>query len=182
LRRYGLPVLLLIFLFAAALAAQHGGEASGEAAGGGSNELLWKWANFAILAGGLGYLAYKKGGAFFRARSEAIRGGIEEADRLRRQAEARVAEVEARLKNLEAEVESLRTQARGEMAAESERLQKDQQTRISKLREHAAELAISLSSARIRSMLSAQVDQGLVLSYLEELERAAAGKSGKELN
>ena len=201
MRRYVFPCLVLIILFASLLPAQHEVEGSGHGAEGSSNELLWKWANFALLAGGLGYLAFKKGGAFFRSRTEAIRSGIEEADKLRREAEARVSEVEKRLKNLQSEVESLRTHARQEMAAESERLHQETQASITKLQQqaeqeiasaakvarhdvqaHAAELAVGLAAAKIRGMLSAQVDQGLVLSYLEELEQAAGGQSDKELN
>ncbi len=201
MRRRTLPLLLLTFLFSSALLAQHGGEASGETAKAASDELLWKWANFVILAGGLGYLVYRKGGAFFRARTEAIRKGIDEADHLRREAEARVAEVEGRLKNLEAEVESLRAQARKEMAAENERLQRELQALLAKLRgqaeqeiagaakaarhevqAHAAELAVGLAAAKIRGMLDAQVDHALVLSYLEELERTVGEPSGRELN
>ena len=60
------------------------------------SEIYWKWANFIILAGVLGYFVYKKAGAFFRSRTETIRQGIEEADRLRRDAERRVQPVEVR--------------------------------------------------------------------------------------
>ncbi len=201
MRRCGFFVLVLALLSVFPVVAQHGEEGHGGAAGGHSNEILWKWANFAILAGGLGYLVAKKGGAFFRARGEAIRSGIEEADRLRREATARVAEMEERLRNLSAEVESLRQSARQEMAAENERLNQETQNTIRKTREHAeqeiaaaaksamhevqvraAELAVGLAAAKIRGMLNSQADQALVVSYLEELERAASGKPAKELN
>lgn len=201
MRRYLLSCLLLTLLLVGALPAQHEAEASGHGAEGSSNELLWKWANFALLAGGLGYVLYKKGGAFFRSRTESIRAGIEEADRLRREAEARVAEVEGRLENLEAEVESLRRHAGEEMAAENARLERETGDNIQKIRvqaeqeitgavkaarlevqAHAAELALGLAAEKIRGMLNAQVDQALVLSYLEELEEEAGGKTGKELN
>lgn len=201
MRRYLLRFLFLTSVFAVALLAQHGAEGSGHAAEGSSNELLWKWVNFAILAGGLGYLAYKKGGAFFRSRGEAIRQGIEEADRLRREAESRVAQMEQRLNNLAGEIESLRTNAREEMAAENVRLREETEASIQRVREqaeqeiagaaktarhevqaHAAELAVGLAAAKIRAMLNAKADEALVMSYLEELERIAGGKSGKELN
>jgi F-type H+-transporting ATPase subunit b len=164
-------------------------------------EIYWKWANFAILAGGLGYLISKKAPAFFLSRSEAIRKGIEEADRLRREAEQRVAGIEQRLRSLEAEVGALRTRAREEMAAENERLQRETQEHLKKIREqaeqeiagaskaaqrevraHAAELAIGLAATKIRDMLSPQADRSLVLSFLEGLEEPADGKPDKEIN
>jgi F0F1-type ATP synthase membrane subunit b/b' len=40
---------------------------------------IWKWANFLVLAGGIGYLIGKKGGPFFAARSVKIRKDIVEA-------------------------------------------------------------------------------------------------------
>ena len=36
----------------------------------------WKWANFAILAAGIGYLLVKQAGPYFAARSTEIRKGI----------------------------------------------------------------------------------------------------------
>jgi len=206
LRRYGPAYFFLIFLFASVLLAQHGAEGSGAEAEGHSNELLWKWANFALLAGGLGYLAYKKAGVFFRSRTEAIRQGIEEADRLRREAEARVAEMDERLKNLETEIESLRQHASGEMAAESERIRRETEENLRKMREqaeqeiasaakaarhevraHAAELAVGLAAGKIRARLTQQTDEALVLSILEDFESgpgagSSGSGSGKELN
>jgi len=192
---------LLAILFAASLCAQHGGQESGHGPGGSPHELLWKWANFALLAGGLGYLVYRKAGGFFRSRTEAIRQGIEEADRLRRDAEARAAEMEARLANLESEIEALRSGARSELAAESERLQRETEETLRKLREQAgqeiasavkaaqrqvraraAELAVRLAAAKIRAGLTPQDDQALVASLLNDLEQGAGGGSGKEMN
>ena len=44
---------------------------------------VWKWANFVVLAGALGYLIGKKGGPFFAARSVKIRKDIVEAGEVR---------------------------------------------------------------------------------------------------
>jgi F-type H+-transporting ATPase subunit b len=201
LRRYRPACFFLIFLFESVLLAQHGAEGAGAEAAGNSSELLWKWANFALLAGGLGYLVYRKAGGFFRSRTEAIRQGIEEADRLRREAEARVAEMDGRLKNLEAEIESLRHHAGGEMAAENERIRRETEESLRKMREQAeqeiasaakaarhevraqaAELAVGLAVGKIRARLTPQTDQALVLSILEDLEHGPGADSGKELN
>jgi F-type H+-transporting ATPase subunit b len=183
------------------LLAQHGAEGGEHAAGGSSNELLWKWANFAILAGALGYLVYKNAGAFFRSRTEAIRKGIEDADRLRRDAEARASQMEERLKNLENEVRALRASAEQEMAAERERLSREAEEGLRKIRERseqeiasavkaarrevraqAAELALRLAADKIRAKISPQADQGLVESVLREIEKQAGGAHRKEVN
>ena len=68
---------------------------------------------------------------------EAIRRGIEEADCLRREAEQRVAEIEQRLRSLEGEVETLRAKAREEMTAENDRLQRETQDHLTKIRQQA---------------------------------------------
>ena len=60
----------------------------------------WKWANFAILAAGIGYLWVKQVGPFYAARSAEIRKGIEEAQKLRADADARAAAMDAKLANL----------------------------------------------------------------------------------
>jgi F-type H+-transporting ATPase subunit b len=201
LKRFILSCLLLFALSGSPLAAQHGAEGGQHAAEGSSNELLWKWANFAILVGALGYLVYKNGGAFFRSRTEAIRKGIEEANRLRQDAEARASQMEERLKNLESEVRALRAKAGEELAAESERLRRETEESLRKIREHseqeiasavkvarhevrarAAELAIGLAAGRIRATLSPQADQALVASFLRDIEKNAGDSPGKEVN
>ena len=83
---------------------------------------IWAWANFAILAGALGYLIVKKGGPWFQSRSLAIRKGIAEAEEIRRGAEASAAEVDRRLAGLQTETDSLRANAQREQSAEAERI------------------------------------------------------------
>ncbi|MFB3778641.1 MAG: hypothetical protein ACE141_13570 [Bryobacteraceae bacterium] len=201
MKRLLLSCLVLTALSGSLLLAQHGAEGGEHAAGGSSNELLWKWANFAILVGALGYLVYKNAGVFFRSRTEAIRKGIEEADRLRRDAEERASQMEERLKNLESEVRALRASAEQEMAAEKERLQRETEEGLRKIREHseqeiasavkaarhevrvqAAELALRLAADKIRTMISPQVDQGLVEAVLHDIEKQAGGPRRKEVN
>ncbi len=167
----------------------------------GNGDTLWKWINFAILAGGLGYLTYRKGGAFFRSRTDAIRTGIEEADRLRLEADARVREVEERLRNLEVEVQELRTRARQELAAESERLRRETEEGLTKIREraqqailsaskaarrevqvHAADLAVGLAASKIRRRLTPEADDRLISSCLDDLEKPGSDLRGTELN
>jgi F0F1-type ATP synthase membrane subunit b/b' len=157
----------------------------------GADRLLpWKAANFALLAGALGYIAYKKGGAFFAARSEAIRRGLDEAARASREAEARYAEMERRLANLGEEVEKLKAQASEEAGAEGERVRAETGRAIQKagdqaaqdiaaaakaarqeLRAYGAEMAVSLAEKRIRERLTPDSDGALVATMLKDLER-----------
>src|SRR5262249_15191201 len=65
---------------------------------------IWKWVNFLILAGGLGYLIGKNAGPFFKARSADIRKDLETSLRQRQEAEARAAEVDRRLATLDREI------------------------------------------------------------------------------
>jgi len=177
-------------------AAEEGGKAAAEA----PSQLGWKWANFAILAGLLGYMIYKKAGAFFRSRTEAIRKDIDEAGRLRQEAEERAAGIERRIENLQAEIESLRAGARAEMTAENERLRLETEAGFEKLRRqaeqeissatkaarhevraHAAELAVDLAAGKIRARMTPTTDEALAGAFLDGL-----GKTGdrppEELN
>jgi F-type H+-transporting ATPase subunit b len=195
LRRAPVLVCLFVLLAAVCLQAQHAEAPAGEAAHGGSAEhgdssALWKWANFALLAGGLGYLIYKKGLPFFTARNQEIRNGIDEAARLREQAEAHAAGIERRLANLTAEIEQIRGAARHEMEAEAGRLRRENEQALRKVQEHAgqeiesaaktarkelkaysAELALQLAEERIRARLTPSVDETLVRAFVDDLGR-----------
>ena len=78
-------------MFALTLSAQ-------EKESGGELNMGWKWANFAILVIGLGYLIGKNLPPVFRSRTEEIQKGIVEAQAMKRDAEKRAAEMDARLK------------------------------------------------------------------------------------
>ena len=195
---YCLLVAVLLWsaqAFSLSAAEEHGKSAEAE-----PSQLLWKIANFAILAGLLGYFIYKKGGAFFRSRTEAIRKDIEEAGRLRREAEERAAGIERRIENLQAEIESLRAGARSEMAAENERLRLETEAGFEKLRRqaeqeissaakaarhevqaHAAELAVDLAANKLRARMTPATDEALAGAFLDSLEKAG-GRPPEELN
>ena len=108
---------------------------------------LWAWINFALLAGILGYLMVKKGGPYFASRTQAIRRGILEADEIRRNAEARAAEVDRMLAGLDAGIQGLRTSARKEQAAEAERIRRQSSADMARIQEHAAQEIESASKA-----------------------------------
>src|SRR5450755_5031899 len=82
--------------------------------------LFWGWANFLLLAGGLGYVIKKNAGPYFAQRSLEIRKGMVEAEAARAESDAKVAEVDRRLANLKAEIEALRNNAKQEAETDAE--------------------------------------------------------------
>ena len=155
---------------------------------------VWAWANFAILAAGLGYLVVKKGGPWFVARSVAIRKGIAEAEEIQAEAEARAKDVERRLAGLGAEIEALRGHARQEQAAEAERIRQQTAGDLARIQEHAsreiesagktarselkryaAQLAVDLADQKIRRQLTPGVQAALVENFVHDLDHAAPG-------
>jgi F-type H+-transporting ATPase subunit b len=149
----------------------------------------WKWANFLLLAGLLGYLAGKNGGPFFAARSKSIRKEMIEAGEARKAAEARTAEVERRLANLESEIAALRAEAQCEEQAEMQRIAQHSSAEIAKLQAHSereiasaakaarmelqrytAELAIKLAEQKIQARLTPEGQDALVRGFVRNLE------------
>jgi F-type H+-transporting ATPase subunit b len=180
---------------APAAAAEHGAAPAGEHGAGehGSSgpaevSIWWKWANFAILAGGLAYLIGKNAPAYFAQRNEEIRKGLEEGAELQREANARTAAMEARLKNLESEIADMKAKAKADIAAEGERIQAETAAAIAKIQAHAdseiaaaakneriqlrtfaADLALKLAEQKLRGQLNPQSDAGLVNGFLKGL-------------
>jgi F-type H+-transporting ATPase subunit b len=150
----------------------------------------WKWANFAILAAGIGYLLVKQAGPYFASRSIEIRKGIEEARRLQAEAEARSAAMEAKLAALGAEVEAMRKSAREEAAREGERIRQEAEREIAKIQANAdleissalkaaqgelkgysAQLAIDLARQKVRERMTPADQEALVRSFVADLAR-----------
>ena len=156
---------------------------------------IWAWANFAILAGALGYLIVKKGGPWFQSRSLAIRKGIAEAEDIRRGAEASAAEVDRRLAGLQTEIDSLRTNAHREQSAEAERIRQQAAADLARIQGHAAreiesagktarlelkryaaQLAVDLAEQKIRRQMTPEVQAALIERFGRDLDRSPAGQ------
>ena len=188
MRRLATAVLALGLLAAVpAVFAQE--EHKKEAAEEGGNLAIWKWANFVILAGAVGYLIGKNAGPFFDGRSRQIRKEIIEADEARQAAETRVAEVERRLANLEGEIASLREEAAKEAEAETHRLAQHSANEIAKVQAHseqeiasaakaarmelkryASELAIGLAERKLRDRITPETQEALVQGFVHDLK------------
>jgi len=148
----------------------------------------WKWANFLILAAGLGYLISKSAPAFFAQRSREIEASLVDAAKARQEAEARAGAIEKRLADLDREIESLRQVASAETAAEGERLRSETERQLQRIQHQAAQememmisgaraelrkyaglLAIDLAEQRIHSRLTKDVQDDLVDGFLQDL-------------
>ncbi len=161
---------------------------------------LWKWLNFAILAGVLGYLIKKNLGPVLVTRSEQIRTGLAAGEKARAEAEARASAVTAKLKNLDQAIAEMKAAARNERERESERLKRDTQSELTRIarqseleiesagklamlevQRHAAKLAIDLAEQKVRARMSQDTQAALIGNFIGDI---AAGtvkvSSGRE--
>jgi len=167
-----------------AAAAEHG---TGEHKQGPSD--LWKWANFALLAGALGYMIGKNAGPFFESRTQQIKRDMLESAAARKAAESRVAEVEQRLANLESEIAALRAESQKELTGEAERMSQQIAAEIAKVQTHSeqeivaagkaarmelkrysAHLAVGLAEEKIRNRMTPGTQAELVQSFVHNLK------------
>jgi F-type H+-transporting ATPase subunit b len=150
---------------------------------------IWKWANFLVLVGGLGYLIGKNAVPFFAARSASIRKDMEESLRLRREAEASAAEVDRRLAALGSDIAALRAESQRELAVGAERVGRQTAAQIAKiqaqaeqeiasagkyaridLKRYAAQLAIALAEQKVRARMTGAAQEALVESFVRDLK------------
>jgi F-type H+-transporting ATPase subunit b len=177
--------------------AEHNGKESTEEARKEAEELEkeearvpWKWANFAMLALGLGVLLGKMVPKNFAERTAAIQKDIKEAQALKADAERRAAEVEAKVAKLGSDIEAFRVESSKQMAAEGERIRQETAAQIKRveeqsaleietagklarreLKQYSAELALKLAEERVRTRMDGNAESGLVDSFVAELGR-----------
>jgi len=181
---------LVIFILTAfpALA----GEASLEDPAAASAGLIFRWLNFILVFGGIGYLIAKRGGAFFRANAKAIAASITEAQAAKAEADRELREVETKIARLDQEVAELREAARRDSAAEAERLRASGRTEIEKisqaargelaaseraaqqeLRALAASMAVERAGTLLSSRMNGEIRARIFRAFLGELGRRA---------
>jgi len=153
---------------------------------------IFRWLNFALIFGGIGYLVMKKGGAFFGANAKAIAASIHEGTAAKEEADRQLHEVETRIARVDQEVAELREAARRDSVSETERLNTSGRTEIEKIQQAArAELgateraakqelrviAAALAVERAGGLVSARMDKNvrsrLFHAFLDELKRSA---------
>jgi len=181
---------LLAGLPAAALAAEP--EKKEAAESGEGNLKIWEWANFLLLAGGLGYLIVKYAGPYYAARAAGIGKDLQDSERTAKDAEARAAEVDRRLASLDAEIAGLRAESQRESAAQVERYAQQTAAEIAKigangeqeiraaqksarleLQRYAAQLAVELAEQKVRARMDAGTEDRLVGGFVRDLHPPA---------
>jgi F-type H+-transporting ATPase subunit b len=194
MKRLLLAAALAVFasgLSTAALAAEP--EKKEAAASGEGNLKICEWANFLILAAGLGYVIRKYAGPYYAARAAGISKNLLDSDRTAKDAEARAAEVDRRLASLDVEIARLRAESQKEAAAEVERYAQQTAAEIAKigangeqeirvaeksarleLRRYAAQLAVELAEQKVRARMDADTEDRLVGGFVRDIHPPAA--------
>ena len=167
------------------------------AAGGGLSDLIFPAINLSLLLGVLFYFAHKPVQAFFQDRRDHIRGELEAAAELRKEAELRHSRWQRQLIDLEAETSRIRAAASERAESESERILDDaraaaqrirddaraaieQEVRRARheLREEAADLSLKLASDILRSQVTDSDNDRLVDEFIRKIEEPASNGSG----
>lgn len=178
--------VLFVSLFAviSAHAAEEGGTAGAERAAE-----VFKWINFAIVAGLILWLCLKKAPAFFSGRASAISAAITNATAAKAAADAQLREAETKLANLQKEVAELRAVSEREAAAEVTRLRTATQSDAQKiaaaakaeieaaeraarleLKALAANLAVDGAESLLAKQLNPQAQESLISNFVKSLE------------
>ena len=179
----GAPLVVLL----AALSA-HAAEESSNSTTERANE-IFKWINFAIVAGLIAWVFLKLTPPFFRKNAENINSAITKATAAKTEADRQLREAEQKLARLEQEVAQLRATAQREAAAEAERLRAITQSDIQKvglagkaeieaseraarleLKAIAANLAVDGAESLLVKELTPKAQESLVAAFVKSLE------------
>ena len=161
-------------LVALSAQAEEAGSASQQSA-----ENLFKWINFALVAGFIVWLCLKRGPGFFGRRADAISSDIQKSTEAKNLAEQQLRDAETKLQNLEKEVVDLRVSARRESAAEAERIRNLTATDEQKIAEagkaevEAAERAARLELKAFAANLAVNGAESLLLKQLTPVAQEA---------
>jgi F-type H+-transporting ATPase subunit b len=185
-RTFFVASLLLVSLFRVVSA--HAAEESSTAATERATE-IFKWINFAILAGVVYWVFGKVLPPKFRAHAETIGSAIKRATSAKAAADAQLQDAETKLANLQREVAELRAFAERESAAEVERLRIATQSDTQKiaaaakaeieaaeraarleLKALAAGLAVDGAETLLTKQLTPQAQESLISSFVKSLE------------
>ncbi len=183
-RVFGSALLVLLFAAISAHAAEQSGNTTTERA----NE-IFKWINFAIVAGLIAWVFLKLTPPFFRKNAENINSAITKATAAKAEADRQLREAEQKLARLQQEVAQLRATALQEAAAEAERLRAITQNDVQKVglaakaeieaAERAARLELKVIAANLAvygavsllvKELTQQAQASLMAAFVKSLE------------
>ncbi|NND02880.1 MAG: F0F1 ATP synthase subunit B [Acidimicrobiia bacterium] len=156
--------------------------------------IIWTWATFLVLLFVLWRFAWKPLLGALEAREKRIRDSITEARQLREEAEESAAEHRRQLAEARREAQQIvadgreagqkvradiEEKARTEGAAMIERAKREiaqeKASALEELRKHSVELALSAASQLMGQKLDGEVDRGLVVEYLDKLQKDSQG-------
>jgi F-type H+-transporting ATPase subunit b len=151
-------------------------------------QVVFKWANFVILFGGLAFLLKKPMGDFFRTRQNDIAGGLKRAEDAQSSAQARMDEIERRLTHLSSDIAALRAETQKESLADRERVLADAKREVERvieqsqqeiervartvereIKEHVADLVIDRASNTLRTEMTQDDQKRIVVRFIEKL-------------
>ncbi len=188
-----------LFLFSALAVipvfAQEAGNKAAESAESGGEKPgmdVWKWINFAILAGVLGWLISKNLGPMLVTRSLQIQEGLAAGGKAKAEADVRAASVETKLASLGQVVSQMKASAHDERDREVERIRQDTQNELARIEQQAgqeieflgklarlelqrsaAKLAIDLAEQKVRARMSPEVQAALANNFIGEMSDGA---------
>jgi F-type H+-transporting ATPase subunit b len=190
-RRLLIIELLFVVVFALLLgtvSAAHAAEQSANAANEHAAE-VFKWINFAIVAGVVCWIFLKVTPPTFGRRAESISSAITKATAAKAEADRQLREAEGKLARLQQEVAQLRATGEQDAKAESERIRNATQSDEAKinvaaqaeieaaeraarleLKAIAANLAVDGAESLLAKQLTPQTQEALVASFVKRLE------------
>jgi F-type H+-transporting ATPase subunit b len=149
---------------------------------------VFKWINFAIVAGLLVWVFLKVTPPFFRRNAEIISSAITKASAAKSEADRQLREAQEKLAHLEQEIAGLRATAQREGAAEAERIRRLLQTETERiaaaakaeiqaseraarleLKAIAANLAVDGAESLLAKQLTPQAQESLVSAFVKSL-------------
>lgn len=153
---------------------------------------IFRWVNFAIVFGGIGYLLIAKARPAFRKNAADIVAAIQDSARLKEEAGRQQREAEAKLETIPQEVARMQEEVRRETEAERERLRGLARTEAEKIRKAAAEeiaaaeraarmelkwlaarLAVERAEGLLKQRMTPPVESALFEGFVHELAGGA---------
>ena len=154
---------------------------------------IFRWLNFALVAGGIAYLIVKMGAPYFRENAQAISRSIRQAADERAAAERELNEVSQKLAKIDLEIQDLRKTAASESASQAERMRALARKEVERIEQAAraeivaseraaalelqgaaARLAIEQAAALVRARVNPAAEAGLFRSFILEVEKSAS--------
>ncbi|RMF46794.1 MAG: ATP synthase F0 subunit B [Deltaproteobacteria bacterium] len=132
-------------------------------------DFLWRCLNFAVTVGLLAYFVTKPIRKGLAGRSEQIAASLEEAEKLRSEAEGRYAEIEKKLATASEEIAAIQQELREDGEREKERILAEATAMAEKIRSEAQKSA-EMEVARARATLRAEASK-MAVEIAEKLLR-----------